>query len=78
MANVGDFVEMDAERSVKLCEQWLAKDYNKVAKALKDQNLKEQAFNFMSTVIAQNEERIIQECEKAGAATGYKPSAPLA
>lgn len=41
MTNVGDFVEMDAERSVKLCEQWLAKDYNKVAKALKDQNLKE-------------------------------------
>lgn len=63
---------MDADQSLKLCEQWLDADYNKVAKALKDQ--KDLAFNFISRVIAQNEEQIILECEQSSVYSGYRPS----
>ena len=69
---MSEFVQMDAKKSVTLCEQWLDSDYNKVARSLKDQ--KELAFNFMSIVIEQNEEQMINECEKSGSLTGYRPS----
>ncbi len=64
---------MDPVQSVKLCDQWFDKDYNSVARALKDQ--KDLAYNFLNTVLMQNEQNIINECEKGNdMVSGYKPS----
>ena len=49
-SHIADFVAMDPVQSVKLCDQWFDKDYNSVARALKDQ--KDLAFNFLNTVLA--------------------------
>ena len=51
--HISDFVEMDPVQAVKLCDQWFDKDYNSVARALKDQ--KDLAYNFLHTVLLQNE-----------------------
>ena len=40
--------------------------------SLKDQ--KDHAFNFLSTVLALNEEKIIHECENSKSITVYRPS----
>jgi len=47
--NIGDFVGMDPEQAVKICDQWFDKDYMRVAEELKDR--KELAFSFLSTVL---------------------------
>lgn len=51
---IADFVQMDPEKAVKLCDQWFDSDYNSIAKTLKDQ--KDLSFAFLSTVVSQNEE----------------------
>ena len=43
-----------------------------MANSLKDQ--KDLAFNFLNTVLQQNEHKIINECENSGTITGYRPS----
>lgn len=57
--NIADFVEMDPEQTVKLCQDWFNSDYELMARALLDQ--KNLAFNFLNTVISVNEAKIIQE-----------------
>lgn len=57
--NIADFVQMDPEQTVKLCQEWFDSDYEKMARALLDQ--KQLAFNFLNTVISVNEAKIIQE-----------------
>ena len=54
--NIADFVQMDPEQTVKLCEQWFESDYFMIAEELKDH--KELAFNFLNTVLIQNEDKI--------------------
>jgi len=63
---------MDPLQTVKLCDQWFDSDYNSIARALKDQ--KDLSYNFLNTVLQQNEQKIIQECENSGTVTGYRPS----
>ncbi len=69
---IANFVQMDPEQTVKLCDQWFESDYNSIARALKDR--KDLAFAFLSTVLKQNEERIVFECENSGPVAGYRPS----
>lgn len=57
--NIADFVQMDPEQTVKLCQDWFNSDYELMARALLDQ--KNLAFNFLNTVISVNEAKIIQE-----------------
>ena len=70
--HISDFVAMDPVQTVKLCDQWFDGDYNSVARALKEQ--KDLSFSFLNTVLQQNEQKIIAECENAGNMTGYRPS----
>jgi hypothetical protein len=56
--NIADFVQMDPEQTVKLCQDWFNSDYEKMARALSDQ--KNLAFNFLNTVISVNQALIIQ------------------
>ena len=58
---IADFVLMDPVQAVKLCDMWFEGDYESIAKALKGQ--KELCFNFLNTVITQNEEKIVEEYE---------------
>jgi len=50
---------MDPEQTVKLCEQWFESDYQRIAEELKEH--KELAFNFLKTVVDQNEKLIEEE-----------------
>ena len=47
--HIADFVQMDPEQTVKLCDQWFDSDYNSIARALKDQ--KDLSYNFLNTVL---------------------------
>ena len=47
--HIADFVQMDPEQTVKLCDQWFESDYNSIARALKDQ--KDLSYNFLNTVL---------------------------
>ena len=49
VANIADFVTMNPEQTVKLCDLWFEKDYIVVADELKEQ--KELAFSFLNTVL---------------------------
>lgn len=62
---------MDPVQTVKLCDQWFNSDYNTFAREIKDR--KDLSFNFLNTVLEQNEQKIIQECELNGV-SGYRPS----
>lgn len=57
--NIADFVKMDPEQTVKLCQDWFNSDYEKMARALLEE--KTLAFSFLNTVIRMNEAKIIQE-----------------
>lgn len=59
LENIGDFVQMDPEQTVVLCDDWFDSDYEKIAKALFDQ--KNLAFSFLNTVITVCEPKILQE-----------------
>lgn len=63
---------MDPVQTVKLCDQWFESDYNSIARELKEQ--KDLSYNFLTTVLSQNEQRIIQECENSGMVNSYRPS----
>ena len=63
---------MDPVQTVKLCNQWFESDYNSIARELKEQ--KDLSYNFLTTVLSQNEQRIIQECENSGMVNSYRPS----
>lgn len=45
-----------------------------MARTLKDQKEKDLSYNFLITVLQQNEKKIIAECESSKNGTGYKPS----
>ena len=47
--HIADFVQMDPEQTVKLCDQWFDRDYNSIARALKDQ--KDLSYKFLNTVL---------------------------
>ena len=70
--HIADFVQMDPVQSVKICDQWFDSDYNLIARELKEQ--KDLSYNFLHTVLEQNEQKIINECENSGTITGYRPS----
>jgi len=36
LENIGDFVQMDPEQTVALCDDWFDSDYEKIARALLD------------------------------------------
>jgi len=70
--HIAGFVQMDPAQTVKLCDTWFDGDYNAVARALKEQ--KDLSFNFLHTVLLQNEHKIIAECENSQHMQGYRPS----
>lgn len=35
--HISDFVQMDPQQTLKLCDQWFDSDYNSVVSALKEQ-----------------------------------------
>lgn len=57
--NIGQFVAMDPNLTVKVCDQWFESDYLLIAEELK--NEKDLAFNFLETVLGQNEAKILYE-----------------
>lgn len=61
--NVTDFVQMDAHKTVKLCEQWFNEDYMLVADELRDS--KEVAFSFLQAVLKVCEPKINNEYNQA-------------
>ena len=54
-----DFVQMDPAKTIEICNTWFDSDYMRIADALKDH--KDLAFNFLNTVLEQNEAVIIEE-----------------
>ena len=54
---------MDPVQTVKLCEDWLESDYEKIARALLEQK-KALAFSFINTVIKIHEASIIHDYNK--------------
>jgi hypothetical protein len=36
LENIADFVSMDPEQTVKLCEDWFDSDFEKIVRALSD------------------------------------------
>ena len=59
MQNMVDFVQMDPPKTIKICQNWFESDYLRIADALKEH--KDLAFNFLNTVLEQNEPAIIEE-----------------
>jgi hypothetical protein len=45
-----------------------------IARALKQQKDISLPYNFLNTLLLQNEQKIIAECENSGSAGGYRPS----
>ena len=66
---------MDPVQTVKLCDMWFDGDYESIALELKGQ--KDLCFNFLNTVITQNEEKINEEYEDSviSSALNVGPSA---
>ena len=57
--HIPDFVSMSPTQTVKLCDVWFEKDYNLLAKQLIEH--KDLAFQFLNTVLLQNENEILEE-----------------
>ena len=59
--NIAEFISMDVEQTVKLCDHWFDQDYIGIIDSLTDQN--DLAFNFLNTVLNLKEADIILEYE---------------
>ena len=57
MQNMVDFVQMDPTETIKICEHWFDSDFLRISDELKEH--KDLAFNFLNTVLDQNEPAII-------------------
>jgi len=64
LKNIGSFIEMDSESTVKLCDQWFRADYNQIVEAIckfcgSQEN--EICFSFINKVLDMRQQTIMDE-----------------
>lgn len=61
--NIADFVSMDPQETVSLCDQWFDRDYIAIADSLQTREQSTLAFSFLNTVLVKHEAEILAEHE---------------